>query len=273
LDQTIFVQRAIFIGFLAAILAGLRVIKIGANRRIRQLATSVVLLALCQGSAVAVTALDWQTKDLGRSIEILQLMACALALAFTHQLNRESRDRTTTDMRLRILDPIDVAHAWSEERQNPIRAERSKLVAVGRPERRKTPRFPIGEHGTIQLLDIAEQPKIRVTGLDLSERGLAVECPISLRISSCVRVDFRGHLMIGEVVHCRPSANGSVIGIVLQDWLSRECLEALLFFSGNGVEHNSLSPAKSETPSPKVHVNKANCSDHQSSNPERWYPA
>src|ERR1700676_2575977 len=103
MDLSPLVTRAVLAGSMAATIAGIALARKAANRRIRLLSLSVVLLTFCELSSTRVRYADWKSADLAWSIEILQLTASPLALSFVHLLNRENRDRSNADIRLRVL--------------------------------------------------------------------------------------------------------------------------------------------------------------------------
>ena len=194
MDMTSFVSRAVLCGVIATTLAGFGLSKTGANRRIRLLAVSVVLLTICQGSALGIAWLDLHVNDLSRSIQILQLTASVLALAVVHLLNRESTDRTNSYLRLRILETTQI----------PLVSQRfdgsKQSVSVGSPDEPDT-RSPLVECRTGQLTEVGEQSNTAFEGVHVSRIHDVERRSDTPRSSSCVLFERHMELRTGEVVH------------------------------------------------------------------------
>jgi len=104
MDLSSVTTHAVLFGSLVAGIASVTLAKRAANRRIRLLSLSVVLLTFCEASSSLSKLFNWESVDLARSIEILQLTATALTLSFVHLLTKENRERSNADIRLRVLE-------------------------------------------------------------------------------------------------------------------------------------------------------------------------
>jgi len=88
------------------------------NRRIRLLTCAVGLMPMCQALGLLRDHVGWVGPAMGNSVEMLQLAASCLSLASIHFLNRENRDRRSTDIRLRVAEFELPSQMTSQTRQD-----------------------------------------------------------------------------------------------------------------------------------------------------------
>lgn len=103
-------------------------------------------------------------------------------------------------------------------------------------ERRREPRFSVGQPVTIIALDAdGSHPdaKFPATLTEISQSGARLSTGRPLAIGSAVRVNLEDTALLGEVCHCSPAAGGYTIGIVVDQVLNhvqdlRRLMSALL---------------------------------------------
>lgn len=212
-----FVAKTVICGSLAATGAGLMLAFRAVNRRIRLLSITVVLLTFCEISTTAIRQLNLKPGSLTSSVDVLQLTACALALSFVQLLSRENRDRSSADIRLRVLD-----------------SDLAPKIAV-ESDRRTAQRFRMEQTGVIHVLGQSRSRKLQVRGVDLSESGACVLSTERIHPETSVRVDLCGQQLPGYVVFCEPSGPGYSIGISLSRSLDLDSPSALPFFNENAA--------------------------------------
>lgn len=106
--MTLPVFAAVF-AYLLTTASAIVLMKRSSNWRIRFLAFTVGLVPLCQSIILMADHKIWITPDAKHTAEVLELLVSALSLTAVYLLNKENRDRMTTDVRLRVAEGAPTA--------------------------------------------------------------------------------------------------------------------------------------------------------------------
>lgn len=208
MDLSNLVSQLVLVGCLGSTVAGLALVRKAANRRIRLLSLSVVLLTFCEVSSTATKFMDLNSENLARSIQILQLTASALTLSFVHLLNRENRARVNADIRLRVLE----SHGPSPDKI----------------DQRLAPRFKLEEPATLEVLSLYPGIELAVRAANISRGGIQVICEEDVPCKEQVSVVLCGVRLSGKVVACQPATAGFRVGISLDTRLDDDVLDEIV---------------------------------------------
>lgn len=209
-----FVQASVTLASAATVYGAASLVLRAATTRIRLLALSVSLLTLCQIGSISSRLSGWSSKDLIRSLDILELTAGALSLAVIHLLNRENRERRQIEERLRVLEPLHLSNGLFRLAEQTGKAPRAA-------DKRRSLRYRMHARSTIRLLNSPEAP-VPCDVRDISQSGIGLIAGVSLEKQSEVEIELGGQRVKAAVARCQPAGFEFSIGLAFASELSRD---------------------------------------------------
>lgn len=205
-----------------------------ANRRIRYLAVSIGLLAICHSTLMVPNQFGWSAFAPPEFVALLQLTTALLVLAVVHFLYRENQDRRGINAVVRCFEAEDVKSAealLTSEEAGAVAPRVTWPVATPQAEsdfdRRRAPRYRIGSSGVLRVdgMHLARQDA-RV--VNISRTGVCMHTAHPLTLGGVVEVEIFERSYRGVVVRSRAIECGYEHGVKLESDLTTGDVAAIL---------------------------------------------
>lgn len=252
--QTLSVELFVY---LITALCALLLLPRSSNWRLRLLIGTTGLQALAHAASELRAHHPFWNERLSHLTGVLEMFGGALALTAIYLLKRENRDRKSMDAQLRLSEAaVPPAPAPAEEsllarlpREAP--AEPREPLAVdldddydleeldGKPwsdsirygAKRRDRRFPASGEIEVTLLG-STRTAFRGQLADISQGGARLFSYEPVTLGTPVKLEFNGHLFLGEVRHCQPWEGRYALGIKFEHSLDLARLSQVLRSNG-----------------------------------------